>query len=194
MKIAGGPQPCPLRPRADAERRGRARPSEEHAGSTQSSRAPTCRHGGPQRRSSTRPPVTSIWLGRPPVPRLAATGTRRGRGVPDAMRAGVQETIDAYITNESEQIWRWGKDARPEIRLAYRWSLDGEPVHEPTALRTPLPSDLRSGVNQFRPRARRSASEPGDMRCTWSSPRGRRVIRLGATGRAGCAANASLSL
>jgi hypothetical protein len=67
------------------------------------------------------------------------------------MRAGVQETIDVFVTNESEDVWRWGKDARPEIRLAYRWSDHGETVHETMALRTALPADLAPGSTQCVP-------------------------------------------
>jgi hypothetical protein len=94
--------------------------------------------------------VDHAWPGCPHADTL-----HRGRiavaAIPAAMRAGVQETIDAYVTNESEVTWRWGKDARPEIRLGYRWSLDGEPVDEPTALRTALPADLPPGTTQFVP-------------------------------------------
>jgi hypothetical protein len=90
------------------------------------------------------------WPGAP-----HASSLHRGRiavaAMPVSMRAGVQETIDVYVTNESEEIWRWGKEVRPEIRLGYRWSLNGEEVHEPTALRTPLPADLRPGTTQFVP-------------------------------------------
>ena len=94
--------------------------------------------------------VDSAWPGTP----YAAT-LNRGRvaiaATPASMRTGVQETIDAYVTNESEETWRWGKEARPEIRLGYQWSLDGVPVHEPTTLRTSLPADLRPGATQLVP-------------------------------------------
>jgi hypothetical protein len=67
------------------------------------------------------------------------------------VRGGVQETIDVRVTNLSEQTWRWGKDARPEIRLAYRWSAGSRPVPEPAALRTNLPADLAPGATQLIP-------------------------------------------
>ena len=73
----------------------------------------------------------------------------------------MQETIDVYVTNESGETWRWGKDARPEIRLGYRWSLDGNRVHEPMALRTPLPADIRPGETHFVPVHVVPPSQPG---------------------------------
>ena len=71
--------------------------------------------------------------------------------MPASMRAGVQETIDVLVTNDSEETWRWGKDARPEIRLGYRWSRDGAPVAEAAALRTTLPADLAPGATALVP-------------------------------------------
>lgn len=94
--------------------------------------------------------VGHVWPGPPHADTL-----HRGRlavpALPAGMRAGVQETIDAYVTNESTETWRFGKEARPEIRLGYHWSLDRKPVDEPKALRTPLPSDLHPGETQFVP-------------------------------------------
>jgi len=94
--------------------------------------------------------IDRAWPGAPHADTL-----HRGRiavaALPASMRAGVQETIDVYVTNGSEETWRFGKEARPEIRLGYRWSLDGDPVDEPTALRTPLPADLHPGKTQFVP-------------------------------------------
>jgi hypothetical protein len=80
---------------------------------------------------------------------------------PEAMRARVQETVDVSITNESDVTWRWGKDARPPIRLAYSWSRDGEPVREPIALRTVLPADLAPGATQVVPLHVVPPAEPG---------------------------------
>ena len=94
--------------------------------------------------------IDRAWPG-PPYADTLHRGRIAVAAVPSSMRAGVQETIDVYVTNESEETWRWGKEARPEIRLGYRWSLDGKRVHEPMALRTPLPADLRPGETQFVP-------------------------------------------
>lgn len=94
--------------------------------------------------------VDRVWPGSP-HPDTLHRGRIAAAGMPASMRAGVQETIDVYVTNESEDTWRWGKEARPEIRLGYQWSLDGSPVYEPAALRTPLPADLRPGATQFVP-------------------------------------------
>jgi hypothetical protein len=77
------------------------------------------------------------------------------------MRAGVQETIDVSVTNDSDAVWRWGKSARPNIRLAYRWTRGGEAVDEPIALRTVLPADLRPGEAQVVPLHVVPPGEPG---------------------------------
>ena len=71
--------------------------------------------------------------------------------MPSSWRAGVQQTIDVLVTNDSDETWRWGKEARPEIRLGYGWSLDGAPVAEPAALRTTLPADLAPGATALVP-------------------------------------------
>ena len=104
--------------------------------------------------------IDLAWPG-PPYPDTLQQGRIAVAALPVSMRAGVQETIDAHITNESTETWRWGKDARPEIRLGYRWSLDGQHVHEPIGLRTPLPADLRSGETCFVPVHVVPPSQPG---------------------------------
>jgi len=94
--------------------------------------------------------IDRAWPGTPYSHRL-----HRGRvsvaSAPHSMRAGVQETIDVYVRNDSDRTWCWGKDARPEIRLGYRWFDDGAPIHETAALRTALPADLAPGETQLVP-------------------------------------------
>ena len=113
-------------------------------------------------RSPTRPPsdIDLAWPG-PPYADTLQLGSIAVAALPVSMRAGVQETIDAHVTNAGQETWRWGKDARPEIRLGYRWSLDGTHVHEPIALRTPLPADVRSGETCFVPVHVVPPSHPG---------------------------------
>lgn len=94
--------------------------------------------------------IDRAWPGSPHSCRLHR-GTVSVLAAPSAMRSGVQETIDVNVRNDGDRTWRWGKDARPEIRLAYSWRKDGEPVHEPTALRTVLPADLAPGDTQLVP-------------------------------------------
>ena len=112
--------------------------------------------GGPIRRDppklvfASAEDVNAAWPG--DADRLALLNGRiRVPAPPLAMRERVQETVDVSITNESPVTWRWGNDARPAIRLAYSWSRDGEPVHEPISLRTVLPADLEPGVTQIVP-------------------------------------------
>jgi hypothetical protein len=78
----------------------------------------------------------------------------RGRVEPlqsiDRLTAGVQQTVDVLVTNESDWVWPGGKDAMPEVRLAYRWhGLDG--AGDEQALRTPFPADLAPGQQQVVP-------------------------------------------
>ena len=108
------------------------------------------RHDPPRLLYASAEDVDAAWPGA--SDRLA---TLRGQiwapAPPAAMRERVQETVDVSITNESNVTWRWGKDARPAVWLAYSWRRDGEPVHEPTALRTVLPADLEPGATQLVP-------------------------------------------
>ena len=63
--------------------------------------------------------VGRVWPGAPHADTL-----HRGRlavaSLPAGMRAGVQETIDVYVTNESTETWRFGKErtARDSTRLS----------------------------------------------------------------------------
>lgn len=65
---------------------------------------------------------------------------------PTEMTAGVQYTVDVLVTNGSDETWRWSGEARPEIRLAYKWSHGGKPVAEPVQLRTTFPIDVPAGT------------------------------------------------
>jgi hypothetical protein len=94
--------------------------------------------------------IDSAWPGEPGQG-TAHRGTVTVGAPPGTMRAGMQETVDVQLRNDSDRVWRWGKDARPEIRLGYRWSACGAQVWEPSALRTPLPADLRPGETQVVP-------------------------------------------
>jgi hypothetical protein len=80
---------------------------------------------------------------------------------PVAMGAGSQHTVDVRVTNQSDVVWRWGRDARPEIRLAYRWLSEGDPVREPEALRTTFPADLPPGETLLTPVHVVAPQEPG---------------------------------
>ncbi|HUQ23013.1 MAG TPA: hypothetical protein VM049_08355 [Gaiellaceae bacterium] len=90
------------------------------------------------------------WVGAP-YPESLYHATLAVDSDPGTMLAGSQHTVDVRVTNESEVVWRWGRDARPEIRLAYQWLCDGELVDEPKALRTTLPADLPPGETLLAP-------------------------------------------
>lgn len=94
--------------------------------------------------------VDRDWVG-PPFPASLYRATLAVAAAPASMRAGVQHTVDVRVTNESQRTWRWGRDARPEIKLGYRWLRGEEDVREPKALRTFLPADLAPGAAQVVP-------------------------------------------
>lgn len=61
------------------------------------------------------------------------------------MVAGEQRTIELRVRNLGEEWWPWGEDARPAIRVAYRWLDADGGVVESEGLRTPLPRDVPPG-------------------------------------------------
>lgn len=99
---------------------------------------------------ASRADVDRAWPGPPHEP-AAGRGRVRVDTPPATMTAGVQQTVDVHVTNESDRVWRWGPDARPEIRLGYRWIAEGGPVDEPQRLRTPFPADLLPGETALVP-------------------------------------------
>ena len=101
------------------------------------------------------------WVG-PPYPESLYHAMVTVASPPGVMLAGVQHTVDVYVGNASMITWRWGADARPEIRLAYQWRRDGELIHEPNALRTTFPSDLEPGATQLVPVHVVAPQQPGD--------------------------------
>ena len=60
------------------------------------------------------------------------------------------------VENQSDRVWPWGREGRPEIRVSYRWS--GE---DHGALRTPLPADLPPGESLVVPVDVLPPDEPG---------------------------------
>ena len=122
--------------------------------------------------SGSRPPmlvragredVNAAWPG-PPVGDALYRASLSVSQPPRVLTAGVQQTIDAVVRNEGDVTWRWGPDARPAIRLAYRWSGPGGPVDEPAALRTALPHDLPPGAGAVVPVHVVPPHEPGAYR------------------------------
>ena len=94
--------------------------------------------------------VDQHWVG-PPYSGSLYRAKLTVAAAPTVMTAGVQNTIDVRVTNESDIVWHWGHESRPKIRLAYRWRRAGDAVREPAALRTSLPADLPPGATQLVP-------------------------------------------
>jgi hypothetical protein len=70
-------------------------------------------------------------------------------------------SLDVLVENLGDAVWPWG-DARPEIRIAYRWWRNGRVVAE--GLRTPLPAAVEPGESARVPAAVRMPAEPGRYR------------------------------
>ena len=117
----------------------------------------------PQVERATRRDVDRVWPGEPYDEtlyraRLELAGHAR------FLVAGVQQTIDVTVENLSEAVWRWGRDAVPEIRLSYSWrTADGTPL-EVVGLRTPLPCDLPPGERLIVPLHVLPPVDPGRYR------------------------------
>lgn len=94
--------------------------------------------------------VDAAWVG-PPYDESLHQGEVTFLAPPRAFHAGAQTTVDAVVTNRSDRVWHWGRDARPAIGLVYRWRRGGVDVDEPMALRTHLPADLAPGASEIVP-------------------------------------------
>ena len=81
----------------------------------------------------------------------------------ERLTAGVQQTIDAVVTNESDLTWGGGESAVPEVRIAARWHGLGGPA-DAVALRTAFPSDLGPRESQIIPVHVLPPKEPGRYR------------------------------
>lgn len=99
----------------------------------------------PEPARAPRDELERLWPG-------AADGLHRGRLEPiervDRLTAGVQQTVDVRVFNDSDRIWGAGREARPEVRIAYRWH---GAASDERALRTPFPADLAPGESQVVP-------------------------------------------
>jgi hypothetical protein len=103
----------------------------------------TVRHAG-------REEIDRLWVGG----WRSLAGLHRGRVEPvehvSRLTAGLQQTVDVRVANESSWTWRGGKAAMPEVRLAARWHGDAGD-EDGLALRTPFPADLEPGASQLVP-------------------------------------------
>ena len=88
--------------------------------------------------------VDHHWAGPPYAESLYCAGLELV-AEPPAFVAGVQQTVDVRVTNLGASTWRWGSDARPAIRLGYRWWSGSDEIRESAALRTALPADVPPG-------------------------------------------------
>lgn len=103
-----------------------------------------------RRLAAGREEIDAFWPGELDPQRLHRGLVEPAQRV-DALVAGVQQTLDVLVTNLSDTVWRWGKEAQPEIRLAYRWHGATGQVRGGPDLRTPFPADLRPGETQLVP-------------------------------------------
>ena len=123
-------------------------------------RPPPRAEGRPALRHATAAEVDERWTG-PTYPESLYCAELFVTHPPTELTAGVQYTVDVLVTNAGDRTWRWGREARPEIRLAYRWSREGMPIAEPAQLRTSFPADLTPGATQLVPVHVVAPVEPG---------------------------------
>jgi hypothetical protein len=110
-------------------------------------------------RYAGREEVDRLWPGRPFTDasyraRLELT-SRVG-----VFATGEQRTLDVRVTNEGDQVWRWGEAGEPPVRLAAHWS-DGT-----SSLHTPLPADLPPDASAIVPVHVQAPDTPGRYRLT----------------------------
>lgn len=94
--------------------------------------------------------VDRHWVGEPHAESLYRARLEL-TAVPPTFVAGVQQTVDVRVTNLGATTWRWGHDARPAVRLGYRWWSGPEEIRESAALRTALPTDVPPGATEVVP-------------------------------------------
>jgi hypothetical protein len=99
---------------------------------------------------ASREQIDERWWGRP-LGDAAYRAELALAGPSEALTAGEQQTLDVRVRNLGNATWRWGEDAEPEIRLAYRWYASNGATVTPEGLRTPLPADLRPGESTLVP-------------------------------------------
>jgi hypothetical protein len=100
--------------------------------------------------AATREEIDRHWWGR-----TLGEGAYRARltlvAADETLTVGEQRTVDVRVENLGDTTWPWGKDAEPEIRLAYRWyGADGGAVVR-DGLRTPFPADVPPGASALVP-------------------------------------------
>jgi hypothetical protein len=98
---------------------------------------------------ASREEIDERWWGRP-LGDAAYRAELELAGPSEALTAGEQQTLDVRVRNLGNATWRWGEDAEPEIRVAYRWYAPNGAI-TPEGLRTPLPADLGPGESTVVP-------------------------------------------
>ena len=95
--------------------------------------------------SASREEVDRSWAGRTFAP--AAYRARLDIVDPlDRMHAGEVLALAVRVENLGHEVWPWGFDGEPEIRLTYRWSSRGGDPVIAEELRTPMPADVEPGA------------------------------------------------
>jgi hypothetical protein len=114
----------------------------------------------PAVRVASREEIDRHWEGRVLAPEdYRAALELRDEALP--LVAGEGCTLDVRVENRGGAVWPWG-DARPEIRLSYRWWRGHGVAAE--GLRTPLPAELEPGESALVPLALEAPGTPGRYR------------------------------
>ncbi len=107
--------------------------------------------------------IDRLWPGRP----LAAEAYRARLEPLEPARplvVGEQRTIDVRVHNLGPELWDWGRDAEPSIRVGTRWrDARGEAVAA-EELRSHFPAPLPPGESDLVPVHVRAPGQPGRYR------------------------------
>jgi hypothetical protein len=100
----------------------------------------------------TREAIDARWADRP-LPDSAYAARLEPAAPLEPYVAGEVRTLDVRVTNLGTESWACGPEGLPEIRLAY--------LGLPSALRTPLPHELRPGESTIVPVVIEAPTDPG---------------------------------
>jgi hypothetical protein len=89
--------------------------------------------------AGSRDEIDALWEGRPFAETAYDARLELAEPV-DPFTVGEARTVDVRVENRGDQLWPWGLESRPEIRVVSRWPEAGGAER-----RTPLPHDVRPG-------------------------------------------------
>jgi hypothetical protein len=108
--------------------------------------------------AGNRDEIDALWEGRPFAETAYDARLELAEPV-DPFTVGESRTVDVRVENRGDQLWPWGPESRPEIRVVSRWPEAGGAER-----RTPLPHDVRPGEAVLVPAEVEAPPLPGRRR------------------------------